>query len=1242
MKIIKFLSTLVWLLLSINASSQNCNNWLKTQNSGSGVKIGDLDITGDKITVEASFNRTVPSSLGYQYAGDLVSKHTDPNNVNYLLRPNHAEITTSNGFFATPQICDILLNKTYHAALVYDGSTLKFYRNGFLMSQVNATGNLIQNDLITTIGDYASPPFGPPTDFKGYINEVRIWNVARTQAEIRAFINTPLPNPITQVGLKGYYTFDNLLNKQGNPLFNGTLTGSATINNSNPNCNLIIDSCNQLVNNVTNIGNIINLYTPVLGFVPCSNKITVSDATGYNVGDTVLLIQMKGAIIDSTNTPSFGTITDYKNAGNYEFNYVKSKSGNVIELKNVLLRQYDIPVGKVQLIRVPYYNDATVTAPLTCLPWDGEKGGVLVFNVNNTLTLNQNIDVSGKGFRGGIGYNTNSPVLNCNLNDFSYPSNNQFSGLKGESIAEISSNKVRGKGKIANGGGGGLGHNSGGGGGSNGGTGGFGGYQLNNCGNAPFDNRGIGGGSINTNAIINKIFLGGGGGAGQADNPGNIPPGGGNGGGIIIISCDKILTNSNNIISNGLTGVECLQSVGSDCHDGMGGGGAGGTVLLTVNTFLDNITIIKNGGKGASVTNTSAIAGKIGPGGGGSGGNFFINKPTLPSQVTSLNLGAQNGTLALDNNSNWGATPGSNGNNYFNLSVPISNLPFKPNIDSVRFNYVVNCNNQVHFTALTYVNTTPISTYQWSLGDGYVTGGPAFISYLYSNAGVYDVKLVVTDMNGCKDSIIRTINVNGFTANAGNDVSICTSFNNYQLNASTTNTTNNQIVWSPAANLNNPNILNPLVTSDTSLVLYLEVTNAAGGCVARDTINLTINTTPIIQTINNTSICKGDNIILTTTPNLSNYHWSPGQFLNDSTIASPVFSDTLSHTFIVSSSNGNCVGKDTVTINVLPNPIINTINDTTICNNNSIQLTTTGALNYSWSPNTNLNNYYTSNPIFSGNDSITYYVTGIDLNGCKSKDSVRIKVNKINNLNQPPNINFCANQPVQLLGNNGPNLTYSWAPANVLNNANIENPVAIINNTQVFNVTVTDNVCNYNQNFIVNAIKYPTTNLSVKKSNDITCGLSSANLVATGGVTYLWNNDPTINNVTIANPTVSPTTTTIYTVSATDINGCNSKATISVTVDLNSNQYALPNTFTPNGDRLNDCFGIKNWGNALGVKFIIYNRWGEKVFETNNTAQCWDGKFKGQPAEPGTYVYFVKANTNCGSIEKKGNVILIR
>jgi gliding motility-associated-like protein len=221
----------------------NCDTWLSTPSLPSYVDVGDLDVAGNQLTVEATINRTQPYApgTGDNNDGDIVSKHTNPTNINYLLRPNHAYITTTNGFFATPDVCEIELNKTYHLAMVYDGTSLKYYRNGFLMCQVAATGNLFQNDFPARIGLYSGAVL---ENFEGYTNEVRIWNVARTQQQIRDNMTTSLPNPATQTGLLAYYTFDNLLNKQGNPLWNGTLNGAAAINQTNPTCSAFVaDSC---------------------------------------------------------------------------------------------------------------------------------------------------------------------------------------------------------------------------------------------------------------------------------------------------------------------------------------------------------------------------------------------------------------------------------------------------------------------------------------------------------------------------------------------------------------------------------------------------------------------------------------------------------------------------------------------------------------------------------------------------------------------------------------------------------------------------------------------------------------------------------------------------------------------------------------------------------------------------------------------------------------------------------------
>jgi len=228
--------------LNIRLQAQ-CNSFLNVTAIKSGVRIGDLDISGNKITVEGIFNRTQTYDLTFS-GGEIVSKHQDPTNVNYLLRPNSASITTTMGFFRVDAPCNIELNKTYHIAMVYDGSTLKFYRNGFLMKQVSATGNLVTNNYITTIGTTADLTTIYPSDFLGYINEVRIWSSARTQEEIKSTMNTPLVNPSSLTDLKAYYIFNSLTNLQGNSNWNGTLINNASISTTNPSCSgFNIDSC---------------------------------------------------------------------------------------------------------------------------------------------------------------------------------------------------------------------------------------------------------------------------------------------------------------------------------------------------------------------------------------------------------------------------------------------------------------------------------------------------------------------------------------------------------------------------------------------------------------------------------------------------------------------------------------------------------------------------------------------------------------------------------------------------------------------------------------------------------------------------------------------------------------------------------------------------------------------------------------------------------------------------------------
>lgn len=878
-----------------------CNNWLNTPSLGSTATIGNLNVTGNQITVEGSFHCTNYSTPNY--GGNLVAKHLNTSNVCYALSPHAAELsTTNNGYIYTLQTCTFELNKTYHVAMVYDGASLKFYRDGFLMSQAPCSGNIASNNLPAIIGN--GPGVFADNQFFGQINEVRIWNVARTQSQIRMYMNSSIPSPATQPGLLAYYTFDNLLNKQGNTAFNATLNGAATINATNPNCTFTADSCAVATSSV-----IINDYTPVLAFNPCDNKLTVENATAYHVGDTVLLIQMKGAVVDSTNSAAFGNVTDYKNAGNYEYNYIKSKTGNVIELSNTLTRQYDIPTGKVQLIRVPYYTDLTTTDTLTCLPWDGSKGGVLVFNVLNNLNLTRPLDVSGKGFKGGIDPFSTPAVFNCNENQFFYPVNPDLASGKGEGIADISAAKSFGKGALANGGGGGNSHNSGGAGGGNAGAGGLGGYQFESTpcnGTVPFDNRGIGGKSLTYSNAANKIFLGGGGGAGHTNNPEAFQATGGNGGGIIIVSAGNLRANSQQIFANGKNAAAC-GATSSGCHEGMGGGGAAGTILLQVNTYADNLGIETKGGKGADMT--AAGFSRVGPGGGGSGGIVWVSNGMLPGTVSVVNTGGAGGVCTGYANNPWGTTAGAAGQNLVNLALPIDIVPFKKNIDSVRIkDSIISCND-FDFKGLAYINSSPVAGWQWYFGDG----GQATTqntTHTYLNAANYTVKLVVTDINGCKDSIAKTVSVPVFSADAGNNISLCNATLpvTIQLNA----TAGASYAWTPAALLNNPSIQNPVATISASTKFYVTITNAVG-CSATDSVLITLATAPANTRYPVLNALPYQQLQLQAR-NIggTGFQWLPNIGLNNNSIANPVFyyAQTQEYTVRITTAAG-CVIVDT-------------------------------------------------------------------------------------------------------------------------------------------------------------------------------------------------------------------------------------------------------------------------------------------------------------------------------------------
>jgi gliding motility-associated-like protein len=903
----------------------------------------------------------------------------------------------------------------------------------------------------------------------------------------------------------------------------------------------------------------INAYAAALAFDICTNTITVSDAARFGVGDTVLIIQMKGAVIDTSNTPAFGNILDYGNAGNYEFNFISAKSGNDLSLQNKLTRDYDIPNGVVQLVRIPKYKDAYFSGGLVPLAWDGATGGIICVYASLSVTSVEDIYATGRGFRGAVGYNSTYTATNCGQDNYYYPSSSPYAALRGESIGSVPQGMQKGKTALAGGGGGGSSHNSGGGGGGNGGAGGKGGYQSDSCASAPFDNGGMGGKTLQYNSTINKIFMGSGGGAGHMDNAFPYAPGGGAGGGIIIIITPTISMFEEFIRSDGSDGEGCASAA---CNDGNAGGGSGGTVLLTAFDALTNVIVETKGGKGADMLGPISPGGRVGPGGGGGGGVLLIPGINLPANVSFVGDGGANGVIQQDANNAWGATPGDPGTAIFDWGVSFNGVLFTPNIDSVRIKDSANYCNNIQFNGLGYTNTNPVASWQWDFGDGGMSNSQNPI-HNYNAAGNYDVKLIITDINGCKDSIVTTINTTGpMTVDAGTDSSFCSDTPiSIVLNGNGTG----NYSWSPAAVLNNNTLPNPTATIGTTTKFYLTVSNGTG-CSAVDSVTITINKSPLVKTLSDTTICINDLLILTTNGAL-NYNWSPGIYVNDSTIANPQYIDTGSHTL---------------------------------------------------------------------------FVTGIDLNGCMAKDTINVSVKNRTTFIAPESKTICKGTSVQLNGNNGNAFQYIWTPSSYLNNAAIADPVANPPFTIAYTVKVTDNICKNDSSFIVDVLVLPAPTVTATKTNDLNCNKPFAQLYASGALSYTWIPSYALSNDSIADPVANPAVTTTYYVYGKDSSICAGTDSVTIVANFKNHGIILPNSFTPNNDGLNDCFGIRYYRDVKDLDFIIFNRYGNIVFRTHNADECWDGNYKGKPAGPGSYVYFIKAHTLCGEVQIKESIMLIR
>ncbi len=351
------------------------------------------------------------------------------------------------------------------------------------------------------------------------------------------------------------------------------------------------------------------------------------------------------------------------------------------------------------------------------------------------------------------------------------------------------------------------------------------------------------------------------------------------------------------------------------------------------------------------------------------------------------------------------------------------------------------------------------------------------------------------------------------------------------------------------------------------------------------------------------------------------------------------------YTVTVKDAN-NCTATANITVGLTNDLVLATRTDTTICESQSVTLTTqSNALSFAWSPGGSLSDSLVRNPVASPITTTQYIVTAT-YGRCTAKDTVVVTVNPAPIPDAGPGITICFGKTYQLQGSGG--TQFFWRPASLLSNPNIANPVANPRNTTVFYLKVTDaNGCQSLGEDTAKVIVTPPIVAYAGPDTTVVYGQPyQLNAVTQNqlpaGTSYIWSPSTGLDNPGISNPKATLFADQVYRVDITTPEGCKGSATVRLRAFKGPDIY-VPTGFSPNGDGRNDVFYVV----PIGIKEFdylrIYNRWGQQVFETKLPAVGWEGKFKATEQPPGVYIYTVQGKTDKGKvIFKKGSLLLIR
>lgn len=503
------------------------------------------------------------------------------------------------------------------------------------------------------------------------------------------------------------------------------------------------------------------------------------------------------------------------------------------------------------------------------------------------------------------------------------------------------------------------------------------------------------------------------------------------------------------------------------------------------------------------------------------------------------------------------------------------------------------------------------------------------------------------------DSITVNYNQNVPTISLSDSSLFCSS--NVSANAITTNA--NIISWSlnPTFTniVSNQNSIN--VTQNSTLQkYYIKAEN--GFCIALDSISIRIpEEATNIDLSDSIFICKDSVRVLAHVQNYDSLIWSINADFDAVISRDTIIVLTQSEkekNYYIKVYNSGCETIDSIT--VFYNDSVPTItidkSQTIFCNN----IFKASAIvdfytSLAWSTDANFSNVISDSLSFiqtQTNNEQWYYLKA-NYNYCYAIDSIQLKNASIDILKEDKSICIGDSVTLKLNIQTSTNYNINWIlGADTIITNNIDTYFIKPSITQTIYFIIENSLgCSVKDSILITVNPLPIIEAAVDKPT-INAG-EQVQLTATQNQNYLYNWQPAnlVSSNNIYNPSSSPLENTLYTIFVSDRNNCKNKDTVSVLVNnaiCDKSNIFIPNAFSPNNDGNNDVFRVR----SIPLKsylLIIYNRWGNKVFESTNSAESWNGSFKNQPQPMDAYGYYFEGECLQGEkIILKGNISLLK